>query len=174
MNIEELADVVETMIIQHDYPGFEPRALILGLPLDAVNSPAKVFSQALRHESIFVQLAALRWFQVHPGVVKNYLPLVVDLLKSEDEYVRLEGAKTLERGNAIEPAPLLALAACLKDPKEMVRTAAAKALGKLLSKADDAPDPNIVAALKEAAADPDEQVRWKAQKALRKLGAYSN
>jgi HEAT repeat protein len=172
MNTEELADVVETMIIQHDYPGFEPRALILGLPQDAVNSPAKVFAQALRHESIFVQLAALRWFQVHPGVVKNYLPHVIELLKSKDEYVRLEGARTLERGGAMEPSAHLALAACLKDSEEMVRTAAAKALGKLLSKAA-VPDPEIVAALKEAAADPEEQVRWKAQKALRKLGAYS-
>jgi len=172
MDIEELADVVDTMIVQHDYPGFEPRALILGLPLDAVNSPAKVFAQALKHENIYVQLAALRWFQLHTGVVKNYLPTVVHLLNSEDEFVRMECARTLERGNADDAHALSALALCLKDPNEMVRTATAKALGKLLAKAA-SQDPSIVAALKEAACDPHEQVRWKAQKALRKLGAYS-
>jgi len=172
MNLEELADIVDTMIIQHDYPGFEPRALNLGLPSEAVNSPAKVFAQALGHDSIYVQLTALRWFQVHNGVVKNYLPRVLDLLKSNDEFVRTEAARTIERANATEPETLVALAASLKDPQEMVRTAAAKALGKLLSKAS-VQNPDIVAALKEAAADPDEQVRWKAQKALRKLGAYS-
>jgi hypothetical protein len=172
MNLEELADIVDTMIIQHDYPGFEPRALILGLPSEAVNAPAKVFGQALGHDSIYVQLTALRWFQVHNGVVKNYLPRLLDLLASTDEFVRVEAARTIERANLNDPKTLLALAASLKDPQEMVRTAAAKALGKLLSKAP-VQNPDIVAALKEAAADPDEQVRWKAQKALRKMGAYS-
>jgi HEAT repeat protein len=54
----------------------------------------------------------------------------------------------------------------------MVRKAAAKALGKLLSKEPSA-DEAIIKALREAANDPDEQVRWKAQKALRRLGAYA-
>ncbi len=60
MNLEKLASVVDTMIIQHDYPGFEPRGLKLGLPEDLQNMSAKTFSNALSHESVYVKLTALR------------------------------------------------------------------------------------------------------------------
>jgi HEAT repeat protein len=172
MDLGQLADTVDTMIIQHNYPGFEPRALKLGLPLAAVNSSPKVFGAALQHKSVYVQLAALRWFQSHPGLVKGYSTTILKLLQEDDEYVRLEAIKTLECGGITDSAALHSLGLQLKDRDHLVRTAAAKALGKLLAKSDER-NPEILALLKEAAADSEEQVRWKAQKALRKLGNYA-
>ena len=172
MELENLVEIVETMIVQHDYPGFEARALNLGLPHAALEAPAKVFGEALKHQNIFVQLAALRWFQARPGLIKSYLNGVVNLLHSNDEYVRMEATKTLERSGTTKPEAINKVSVLLKDQNDMVRKAAAKALGKLLSKEPSA-DEAIIAALREAANDPDEQVRWKAQKALRRLGAYA-
>jgi hypothetical protein len=54
MNVQAFADFVETMIVQHDYPGFEPRSLKLGLP-DVLNKAgSKMFAEALAHDSVFV------------------------------------------------------------------------------------------------------------------------
>jgi hypothetical protein len=173
MDLQELVDIIDTMIVEHDYPGFEPRALNLSLPQRALAAPAKVFGQALHHDNIFVQLAALRWFQARPGLVKSHSKAITALLESDDSFVRAEAIKTMERAGLADGDNLTKLAAKLKDSNEMVRKAAAKAAGKLFGQVEKLDD-DLLIALREAALDPDEQVRWKAQKALRKLGAYSS
>jgi HEAT repeat protein len=172
MTLEELVDLVETMIVQHDYPGFEPRALNLGLPEKALKSPAKVFGQALKYKSIYVQLASLRWFQERPSMTKTYLTNVLELLEHNDEWVRLEAVRTLERANIGDDKVVVKICSLLKDTSSMVRQEAAKALGKLLERSTEKNE-QVISWLREAAQDPDRTVRWKAQKALRKLGAYS-
>jgi hypothetical protein len=172
MDLDTIAEIVERMIIEHDYPGFEPRSLKLGLPATAAKSPAKVFGQALLHKNLFVQLASLRWFQEHPKIVGSYIDNVLILLEHKDEWIRFESLRTLERSSANDPTTLLKVASLVKDPNEMVRKEAAKVCGKLLAKASEKPEA-IVTLLLEAAQDPSEQVRFKAQKALRRIGAYS-
>jgi hypothetical protein len=173
MDLQELVEIIDTMIVQHDYPGFEPRALNLGLPQRAVAAPAKVFGQGLSCDNIYVQLAALRWFQVRPGLVKTYAKSISNLLESADCYVRAEAIKTIERAGLADRDTLTKVTAKLKDSDEMVRKGAAKAAGKLFGQVENLDD-EFLTALRAAAQDPDEQVRWKAQKALRKLGAYSS
>ncbi len=172
MNVEALALIVERMIIEHDYPGFEPRALKLGLPQTAVNSPAKTFAQALLYDNVFVKLASLRWFQEHPKIVQSYIENVLILLQDSDDWVRFEALRTLERNRSSEPSVIAKVASLLKDPSEMVRKEAAKVCGKLIAKTSERPVA-IVNLLLQAAEDPNEQVRFKAQKALRRIGAYS-
>jgi hypothetical protein len=172
MNLEQLVDTIETMILQHDYPGFEARSLNLGLPEEALKSSAKVFAQALKYDSVFVQLASLRWFQARPGMARNQTEAIVTLLVHPDEWVRAEAIKTLERANVQDTGIIVKISSLLKDPSEMVRQEAAKACGKLLSKSS-SKNGEVIASLRVAATDPSEKVRWKAQKALRLLGAYS-
>jgi hypothetical protein len=172
MNVETLAEIIDRMIIEHDYPGFEPRSLKLGLPQAALNAPAKVFGQALISKNVFVKLASLRWFQEHPKLVRNYIDDVLMLLQDNDEWVRFESLRTLERSMASELTIVQQVASLLKDPNEMVRQEAAKACGKLVVRTADKPS-DIVNLLLEATHDPNEQVRFKAQKALRRIGAYS-
>jgi HEAT repeat protein len=173
MELKELADLVDTMIVQHDYPGFEPRRLHLGLPPAALQASTDVYVAGLKHESVFVQLASLRWFQSHVGLAKKHLPQILELLQASDEYVRAEAAKTIERAGSASETVLLALRSCLADDDSMVRSGAAKAIGKLMSKSSEV-NPELISALRAAANDPQEQVRRKAQKALRKVGAYRN
>lgn len=172
MNLEGLAEIVDRMIIEHDYPGFEPRSLKLGLPQAAVNAPAKIFGQALLYNNVFVKLASLRWFQEHPKLVRNYIENVLMLLQDSDEWVRFEALRTLERTMSSELSVIAKVALLLKDPNEMVRKEAAKVCGKLVAKTSEKPVA-VVNMLLEAAEDPSEQVRFKAQKALRRIGAYS-
>jgi len=172
MNLPELADLIETMIVEHKYPGFEARALHLGLPESALKSPARIFGQGLMHGNVFVQLASLRWFQSHPGMAKSYADEVLVLADSADEWVRYEAIRTLVLSHASDNAVILKISSLLKDPSEMVKVEAAKACGKLLSKLEHK-NASVIALLREAASDPNEKVRWKAQKALRRLGAYS-
>jgi hypothetical protein len=172
MNLAELVETIETMIVLHDYPGFEVRGLILGLPEEALKSPAKVFGEALQYDNIFVQLASLRWFQGRPGMARNHAAHVVALMAHPDEWVRAEAIKTLGRAGVRDDSIVVRISSLLKDPDEMVRQEAAKACGKLLSKSPEKND-EVIASLRAAALDPNEKVRWKAQKALRILGAYS-
>jgi vesicle coat complex subunit len=173
MELDELADTITTMIVHHDYPGFEPRALNLGLPDAALKSSPKTFAQALKHDNVFVLLAALRWFQERPGVTKNYLEAVTKLLDHSDEWVRWQAIKTLERSSVSDDQVVIKISSLLKDQNQMVRQQAAKACGKLLAKCAKK-DASVIALLQEAAKDPDEKVRFKAQKSLRQLGAYAS
>jgi HEAT repeat protein len=170
MELEQFADIVDKMILEHDYPGFEPRALRLGLPEEALRMPAKTYSQALVHTSIYVKIAALRWFQEKPGVAKSYIKAVAGLLHHADEFVRMESVRTLERINGVPDEIILEVSAMLRDPNTEVRKAAAKALGKLGKKAKEK-NQAVLQALQEASHDPDPGVRMKAQKASRLIAS---
>ncbi len=171
MNVEMLAEFVETMVLQHDYPGFEPRALKLGLPDPVNKASSRVFLEALQHPNVCVKLAALRWFQEKPGMGKSHAQAIAGLLKDSDSWVRLESVHALERINVQSDEILASIAHLLEDEDVAVRKAAAKALGKICSKRSKRFEP-VVMALQKAAEDQDHQVRWKAQKALRLLGEY--
>ncbi len=173
MELSDLAEIVDNMIVQHDYPGFEVRALKLGLPEEALKMHAKVFVQALGHESIYVKLAALRWLQERPGVAKSYVKAIAGLLDNSDEWVRMEAVRTIERINAPSEEAALKIAQLLTDSNVEVRKTAAKALGKICAKRFNKNEV-IVTSLRDAASDDDSQVRWKAQKALRQIGEYDS
>lgn len=173
MDFPELKEIIEHMILEHDYPGFEVRSLKLGLPEAALKSSAKVFAQALEDKSVYVKLAALRWFYDRPGLARSHFTYLLILLDHSDEWVRLEAIRTLEQANVSKEEVLLKISSLLQDTNEMVRQEAAKALGKLITNKKDK-YAEIIALLRETAtADANEKVRFKAQKALRRLGAYS-
>ncbi|MDZ4834887.1 MAG: HEAT repeat domain-containing protein [Candidatus Melainabacteria bacterium] len=172
MNLEKLAEVVENMIIQHDYPGFEPRALLLGLPDEVTKAPAKVFGDGLRHENVFVRLASLRWFQERPGLARSYMiKVVLPMLKDVDPYVRMETIRLIERATEPNQEMVLQISPLLQDENPEVQRWAARALGKLCKKLK-IKDQTIIESLQVAAAAPDSQLRGKAEKALRKIGVY--
>jgi len=173
MELPELAEIVENMIVQHDYPGYEIRSLKLGLPDAALRSHARVFAQALGHESVFVKLVALRYFQEKPGLAKSYLNAICGLLDSPDSWVRMEATRTLERIQSPPENTATKLSPLLKDDDIEVRKTAAKALGKVCSKMK-TKDDAVIQALHDAAEDKDAGVRWKAQKALRLIGEYES
>jgi HEAT repeat protein len=97
---------------------------------------------------------------------------IADLLNHEDDWVRLESVRTLERIKIDEEEVLLKIAQLLQDPNVQVRKAAAHALGKIKTKQVN--HAVIVKALHQAAEDENVQVRFKVQKALRLLGHYQN
>src|ERR1700734_1182097 len=134
MELAEFASVVETMILEHDYPGFEPRSLRLGLPQSALKSKAKMFASALGHDSVYVKLAALRWLQERPGVAKSCLSAIAGLLDNADEWVRLEAIHTIEKTASPPREVAVKVSSLLADSDVEVRKAAAKATGKLFSK----------------------------------------
>jgi vesicle coat complex subunit len=171
MDIDKLASVVETMIIQHDYPGFEPRGLKLGLPEELEGMSAKTFGNALGHESVFVKLTALRWFQERPGVAKAHLSSILGLIDSDDEWVRKEAIRTVEKISKLPPHVGGIVSKGLTDEAVEVRKASAKALGKILKRSV-TKDASVIDALKQAAQDKDVEVRFKAQKALRNIGEF--
>ncbi len=171
MNIEKLASVVETMIIQHDYPGFEPRGLKLGLPEELQNMSAKIFGNALGHDSVYVKLTALRWFQDRPGVAKGHLSSILGLIDSDDEWVRMESIRTVEKMFKLPDHVGGLVAKGLTDDAVEVRKASAKALGKILKRSV-TKDAAVIDALKQATQDKDVEVRFKAQKALRNIGEF--
>ncbi len=173
MNVEKLAEVVEDMVIQHDYPGFEPRSLKLGLPDEIKNASARVFFEALGHKSVYVKLAALRWFQEKPGMGKGHERAIAGLLDNEDAWVRQESLRALERLQLKNEEIIVMMTPLLTDSDSEVKKAAAKALGKICSKRHRKMDV-VIDGLKVAATDKDPEVRWKAEKALRILGAYDN
>lgn len=187
-DLENLADFVVNMIIQHDYPGFEPRSFRIGLTEDMLKASSRLFNDALGHESVYVRLAALRWFQEKPGAIKPHLPAILGLLDSPDEWVRMEATITLERYQHPTVGIALRVSEQLEDQFPLVRREAAKALGKMLSKIKentnskdaaknakrDADLEPVFESLKNALRDDqDPQVRQKAEKALRKSGAYA-
>ncbi len=172
MNLEKLAEVVDDMIIQHDYPGFEPRALILGLPEEINKAPAKVFGDALSHESVYVKLAALRWFQERPGLARNYMiKHVMGLMDDGDPFVRMEAIRLVERGTEPTKDMVLKISTLLQDEDPEVQRCAARACGKLCKKLK-LKDQTVIDNLHAAAAGTDSQLRGKAEKALRKIGVY--
>lgn len=171
MDLEKLAEVVEDMIVQHDYPGFEPRALKLGLPEACVNAPSKTFGQALGHPSVYVRLAALRWFQERPGLAKNKVNAVLGLFAHDDPFVRLEALHLVERFTDPSKEMLVKVATMLTDSDPEVQRTAARACGKL-SKKLKIKDQSVIDGLQKAASAGDPLLRGKAEKALRVMGAY--
>lgn len=167
-DLEKLAEVVQDMILQLTYPGFDERSLKLGLPDVLSKMPPKVFGQALKHESVVVRLAALRWFQERPGIAKANMRPIVDCLEDEDSWVRREAIHCVEKLESPEEKVIDEISNLLYDRDVEVRKGAAKALGKLGGKSE-----TVIEALRKAAEDENHEVRWKAQKALRKLGAYN-
>jgi len=170
-DLEKLADIVDEMILQQDYPGFEPRSLKLGLPEVVENMNGRVFSHALGHESVYVKLAALRWFQDRPGIAKGYLNAVLGLIDNKDEWVRLESIRLTERIPRVPDSAAVKISKHLSDESKLVRKAASKALGKILKRSV-TKDAAVIDALKTAAQDDDVEVRFKAQKALRQIGEF--
>ncbi len=168
MDIEELVEIVETMALQHSYPGYDVRSLKLGLPASAVNAPVKVFVAALSQDSVVVILAALRWFWDRPGVARRHASVIASCLDHQDEWVRLEAVRTIGRVGQVDDRLAVRLSERLEDTDVEVKKAAAQAIGKLGCQGE-----QVVASLRRATGDPDIQVKWKAEKALRKLGQYA-
>ena len=171
MNVEKLAEIVDEMIVQHDYPGFEPRALKLGLPDSITKAPAKVFSQAFGHESVFVRLAALRWFQDRPGMAKPAMKAVMGLYEDVDPFVRLEALRLTERYADPTEEMVVRASKLLEDEDVEVQRTAARACGKICKKLK-IKEPTVVERLQKAASAPDSMLRGKAEKALRVMGMY--
>jgi HEAT repeats len=174
----ELAQFVDDMIVQHNYPGFVAGAFKIGLPEHLVQAPSRLFGDALGHESVYVRIVALRWFQDKPGAIKPYIKAIIGLIDFKDPWVRFEAGQTLERYQHPTVEIATSICALLKDTEPFVRRGAAKALGKILprlkeARVKDEELKDVVNALKEALADPDGQVRQKAEKALRRGGTFS-
>lgn len=167
MDLNKLADLVDQMTIEHSYPGYDVRSTHLGMPDSVTKAPARLFAMALEHEDVMVKLVALRWFYDRPGDAKRYQNSLLQLLKSPDEWVRLETAKTLSRIDRVDEEVAIAVSELLSDTNMEVRKHAAKALGKLGHKSE-----TIIQNLQKASTDTEREVRWKAEKALRLLGAY--
>jgi HEAT repeat protein len=168
MDLEKFADIVETMIIEHHYPGYDVRSLKLGLPQEVVRGHARTFAHALKHDSVYVKLAALRWFEERPSDGKRFVKEIVRVLNDSDEWVRREALSVLGRMDKVDEETALAISVCLEDGDLAVKKEAAKALGKLGQKTEP-----VLAALRKTAQDSNTELRWKAEKALRQLGAYS-
>ena len=167
MELAQFVEIVEDMALQHAYPGYDVRSLRLGLPAAIVKSPARLFVEALKQDSVLVKLAALRWFWERPGDAKRYLKAIAAVLDDKDEWVRMEAARTIGRVDNPDESVAVKVANLLHDENAEVRKAAAKTCGKIHIKSE-----QVVDALRSAANDPDTEVRWKAQKALRQLGVY--
>jgi hypothetical protein len=167
MDLDRLAEIVDDMAVQHDYPGYEIRSLQMGLPVEVVKSQPKLFGDALKHNNVLVRLVGLRWFWDNPGRTAPFMRVMADCLDDPDEWVRREAIRTLERASKTDEKVAARIALRLTDEATEVRKAAAKALGKLGFKSTP-----IIEALQKATMDSDHEVRWKAEKALRQLGAY--
>jgi HEAT repeat protein len=165
--LEKFAEIVEDMILQLSYPGFDERSLKLGLPDSISKLPPRTYVEALKHESRVVRLASLRWFQERSGAARSHLDALIGCLADSDEWVRREAVHCLEKVDSLAEPLLVQLSELLFDSDPEVRKSTARALGKLGGKSE-----AVIAALQRAAEDENHEVRWKAQKALRKLGAY--
>lgn len=176
MELIELEELIDNMILQLSYPGFDAKAFNLALPDAANKAPAKLFSQALDSKNVIVQLTALRWFQMRSSAAKNCLKSIVSLLQHEDPWVKKEAIKTIEGTKVIASEVLKKICYLLKDENPDVRKEAAKSLGNLAKEIDGVKSEKdmIIEALKESSEDPVLEVRRKAIKALRKLKAFSN
>jgi len=170
LELDRLAEVVDDLIVQLDYPGFEPRGLRLGLPEEIQRMPTKTFTSALGHTSIYVRLAALRWFQERPGVAKSYLKAICGMLDSSDEFVRMEAIRTVERIHDVSAETVIEISKLLQDENAEVRKGAAKAVGKLGSRLNPKSQA-VLDALQAATNDANPEVRMKVQKAVRLISA---
>ncbi|HMW88708.1 MAG TPA: HEAT repeat domain-containing protein [Candidatus Obscuribacter sp.] len=179
--LSELAQFVSDLISQSDYPGFESRAFRIGLPDRFNQASSKLFGECLDHESVYMRLVALRWFQDKPGTIKPFIKQIQAHLLDGDEWVRIEALGALERFHSPTSGNAQACALLLKDENVQVRKASAKALTKMLPRVheklakelDDVRQENlkqVETLLTEALCDSDVQVRQKAEKALRKSG----
>src|SRR5687767_7161466 len=130
MDLDQLVDIVETMALQHSYPGFDIRSLQLGLPDAVTKSPARLFVAALKHENPVVKLAALRWFWERPGDARKHARQIGEVLEDPDEWVRLEAVRALGRLESLEEKIAIEVAKRLADENAEVRKAAAKSCGK--------------------------------------------
>src|SRR5690348_16541194 len=102
MDLDELAQIVDDMAVQHEYPGYEIRSLKMGLPQEVTKASPKLFNSALKHESVLVRLAALRWFWDKPGVAKQYMRPIAECINDSDEWVRMESIRVIERISGVE------------------------------------------------------------------------
>lgn len=171
MTLEALAEFVDDMIVQNDYPGFEPRSYKIGLSQELEKGPAKVFGQALGHQSVYVKLVALRWFQERPHYLKPYVRPVLAMTEDEDHWLRMESIMALERLQSPTMEMAEKISPRLFDDEIAVQQVAARALGKI-GKRLKLKDGQVVEALNKVAQDGDALVRRKAEKALRKIGLY--
>jgi HEAT repeat protein len=187
MELKDFEEIVENMILQLSYPGFDSRSLNLALPTAANEAPVKLYLQALNSKSTNVRLSALRWFQNRAGAAKHHIKIIATLLVNSDPWVRKEAIKTIEITKLFEPSIISEICALLKDEDQIVRIEAAKALGNLTKEipktiqldstktlsSTESLQKIIINSLQEATDDPVLEVRRKAIKALRKLGAFS-
>ncbi len=172
MTLEALAEFVDDMIVQNDYPGFEPRSYKIGLSQELLKGPTKVFGQALGHPSVYVKLVALRWFQERPQYLKPYTRPVLAMVDDEDKWLRMESIMALERLHSPTMEMAEQISKRLFDEEIAVQQVAARALGKM-GKRLKLKDGEVVEALNKVAQEGDALVRRKAEKALRKIGLYS-
>jgi HEAT repeat protein len=169
MELKQLIEIVDTMAIEHAYPGFDIRGHVFGLPSQVSSAHAGVFIAALSQDNVLVKLVALRWLQERSGDAKRHLDAVSACLDDADFWVRLEAAKTISKVDKVTPDLANQVAKLLNDQSVEVRRETAKVLSKLGITSEP-----VLSALKSAAEnDVDAEVRWKSQKALRRLGAYS-
>ncbi len=185
MELKELEEIVENMVLQLSYPGLDARSLNIALPMAATEAPTILYVQALGSESVNVRLIALRWFQNRVGAAKHHVKAIASLLENTDSWIRKEAIKAIEITKLSDAKVILKICELLKDDDQIVRVAAAKALGNLAKEMPNANErkskstdmdtlaETIINCLKEAADDPVQEVRHKAIKALRKIGAFS-
>ena len=132
MELKYLEDIVDDMIVQHNYPGFELRSLNLSLPQSLHDAPLRLYVQALKSKNLYVRLVALRWFQAKPGLAKNHSKEISSKLEDNDPFVRLEAIRTIEIAKTDDKQTALKIASLCKDPEESVRIQAVKSCGHML------------------------------------------
>ena len=120
MDLEELADIVETMILHHDYPGFEPRSLNWGYRKTLYDLGQSVCSGA-RAQKRLCEAVQSALVSIEAGVAKTYISALLGLLNDSDEWVRMETIAVLERFNAPLPETVITVATLLRDPDVEVR-----------------------------------------------------
>lgn len=172
MTLEALAEFVDEMIVQTDYPGFEPRSLKIGLSQELLKGSTKTFGQALSHSSVYVKLVALRWFQERPQYLKPYLRILTDLIDDKDHWICMESIMALERYQSPTEEMAVKISKRLFDKEIAVQQVAARALGKI-GKRLKLEEGEVIDALNKVALEGDSLVKRKAEKALRRIGVYS-
>jgi HEAT repeats len=172
MELKDLEEIVDNIILQHDYPGYEPRSLNVALPQAITEAPVRLYRAALASSNVFVQLLGLRWFQTKLGAAKSCANPITAQLENADAWVRLEAIRTIDKAKLWNDGSVIKVSSLLKDPDEIVRMEAAKACGRLPKSIF--LQEKVIPALKEASQDSAQSVRRKAIKSLRKLGVFSN
>ncbi len=168
--LEHLSEFIIDTITQSDYPGFEAKAFRLGLPIQYHNAPASLFLKALKSDNIYIQLAALRWFQEKPNQTFSHQDAILNFLKSNDIWLRFEAIKTIERMSSPKENLAVALSPLMLDESAMVKQEAIKAFGKIIRKLK-INKPELLTNLEIASQDKNHEVKRKALKALRLIKA---